>query len=57
MISIVFERGPETTHDVLVNLFCEGRRAGTIALTKEVWAEIEERGVVECYVATKLENR
>ena len=52
MISIVFERGPETLHDVLVNVFCDGRR-GTIAFPKEVWAEIEQRGSVEVFVATE----
>jgi len=54
-ISIVFERGPETKHDVLVNVFCDGRR-GTIAFPKEVWAEIEERGSIEVYVATKADR-
>jgi hypothetical protein len=56
VISIVFERGPETLHDVLVNVFCDGRR-GTIAFPKEVWAEIEQRGSVEVFVASKLEQR
>jgi len=55
MVSIVFERGPETKTDVLVNVFCDGRR-GTIAFPKETWAEIEQRGSVEVFVATKAER-
>jgi hypothetical protein len=55
-ISIVFEHGPETKTDVLVNVWCDGRRAGTLAFSKEVWAELEQRGGIEVFVGSRLDH-
>ena len=56
-VNIVLERGPETKLDVLVNVWSDGRRAGTIALSKATWAEMWERGSVEVYVADASKHR
>jgi len=53
--SIIFEEGPPTVNDQLVNVFCDGRRAGTLAFSKVVWDIIKNRGHVEVYCATKFE--
>ncbi len=55
-LSLVFVRSVPTEDHVLVSVYAEGHRAGTLAFSNDVWAEIERRGGVEIFLAEKYDE-
>jgi hypothetical protein len=52
--SLVFAKSINVgENDVLVRVYADGRQAGVLTFTKDVWEDIAERGGVQIYLAEK----